>query len=140
MDYSKELADIKQKVQELEAKLQEEKPMSLEQYYRDRHMYFSTSCSNNIGYNPYKYCSKHSAEKFRNLRKLSHIAYMLNGGDFVPENSDSGCFVYVDKATNDIRISYKGSISSGEIYFKTYKLAEQARQYITDEELKKALL
>lgn len=132
-----EIQKCRERLQELEAKLQ---PMGLDEYYGDKYMYDGVGNPLKLGYCSVFYSSSYSAEKFHNLRKLSHIAYMLNGGDFVPVWGELGFCLFVKKDDNQINITALDNTSYGEIFFKTRELAEQARQYITDEELRKALL
>lgn len=85
--------------------------------------------------------TKHQLERLLALNKLMNIAHYLNDG-WEPNWNDieqEKFYIYYSNVDKTIKIEYNSVCNSGEVYFKSIELAEQAIEILGEETIKLAL-
>ena len=85
--------------------------------------------------------TKHQLERLLALNKLMNVAHYLNNG-WEPDwnnNEQEKFYIYYSNVNKTIKIEYNSVCNSGEVYFKSIELAEQAIEILGEETIKLAL-
>lgn len=85
--------------------------------------------------------TEHQLKRLLAINKLMNVAYYLND-DWKPDWNDieqGKFYIYYSNVSETIEIDYNCVCNSGEVYFKSKELAEQAVEILGEETIKLAL-